>query len=105
MHVQRVQLLVLGDLDDLRRQRQVVGRKFEERVIEKVDLVKPQPLVQHAQPRRQGVTDEMDLVAALGQLAAQLGADYPAAAVCGEDCNADIHKSVGSREWGVGSGE
>src|SRR5262245_13641700 len=91
MHVQRVQLLVLGDLDDLRRQRQVVRRKFEERVIEKVDLVKPQPLVQHAQPRRQSVTDEMDVVAALGQLAAQLGAYYPAAAVCGEDCNADVH--------------
>src|SRR5262245_19912752 len=91
MHVQRVQFLVLGDLDELRRQRQVVWRKLEERVIEKVDLVKPQPLVQHAQPRRQSVADEMDVVAALGQLAAQLGAYDPAAAVCGEDCNADVH--------------
>src|SRR5262249_35933704 len=107
MHVQRVQLLILGDLDDLRRQRQVVRRELEERVIEKIDLVKPQPLVQLTQPRRQSVTDEMDVVAALRQLAAQLGADYPAAAVRGEDCYADVHKEwgVGSGEWGVGSGE
>src|SRR5262245_49503365 len=33
----------------------------------------------------------MDIVAELRQLAAQLGADDPAAAVRGEDCNADIH--------------
>src|SRR5262249_21049187 len=83
---------------DLRRQRQVVRRELEERVIEKIDLVKPQPLVQLAQPRRQSVTDEMDVMAALRQLAAQLGADDPAAAVRGEDCNADVHK-----KWVVGS--
>src|SRR5262245_1197342 len=34
----------------------------------------------------------MYVVAALGQLAAQLGADDPAAAVSGEDCNADVHR-------------
>src|SRR5262245_2222119 len=49
----------------------------------------------------------MDVVAALGQLAAQFGADDSAAAVRGEDCNADVHKKwgIGSGEWRVESGE
>src|SRR5262245_58247623 len=102
MHVQYVQIFVLGDLDDLRRQRQVIKQKLEERIIKQINLMESQPIVQPAQPRRQRVADEMDVVAAFGQFTAQLGADNPAAAVCEEDCNADVHKNG---EWRVGSRE
>ena len=65
VHVQQVELRVRGHLGHLRRERQRVGGRDEERVARRDDLVEEDAGPRQPQPRGEGVGDEMDLVAPL----------------------------------------
>ncbi len=95
VHVQQVQVVQLGHLGHARRQRKVVGRIFEERILRDLDLVKVNARMRLGEPDRLRVGDEMDLVSAIGQLNAELGGHHSAAAIGGITGNADPHGSPG----------
>ena len=92
MHVQQIELVILRDLRHARRQRQVVGWIFEERIVRDRDLVVEDPLFAAGEPEGLRIGDEMHLVAQRGELDAQLGGDHSAAAVGRITGNADFHR-------------
>ena len=94
MDVQQVELFGPGDRRHLGRESEVVWLMLKQRIRHHFHLVKMNPLAQLGQPRRQKRRDKMDVVAAFGQVAAELRADDAAAAVCWINCDADIHKST-----------
>src|SRR5437016_10855545 len=98
MHMQQVETRGRCDFADFGSERERVRRKFKERIVEHLDLVKLNPLVEFTDARRQGVADEVNRVAALGQLASQFRANNAAAAISRKASDADVHKAVGSRQ-------
>ena len=91
MHVQQIQRIQLGDLGHPRGQRQVVGRKLEERVTGDRNLVVGDAVIAPAQPEGLRIGDEVHLVAQRGQLDAQLRGHHARTAVGGITGNADAH--------------
>src|SRR5439155_27294178 len=69
------------------------GRLLEQRILELRDLVERNALGVAAQPKRTRVGDEMDVVAAAGELEAQLGRDCPRSTIRGITRNSDSHES------------
>jgi hypothetical protein len=91
MHVQNVQAVDFGHLRHARGQRQIVGRILEQRVLRNRDLVEVDLRVRGVQPDRLLVGDEVNLVAAVRQLNAQLGTYNSASAVSGVTGDSDFH--------------
>ena len=90
MDMQQIELVLFGHLRHARRERQAVGRVLKERVVGDFDLVVEDvgPLAEANGIR---VGDEMDLVAAVGQLQAKLGGDDAAAAISRVTGDTDAH--------------
>ena len=78
-------------LHHLRGQRQLIGRKLEQRVGRHEDLVIEEVFVDEAEPYRLAVGDEVDAVAPLRQGLAQLGSHDARAAESRVTDNADVH--------------
>ena len=62
--VQDVEIVVLDHFDHLGREREVVGRLLEHRVVRRRGLVEEHVRLERAEPERQAVGDEVHLVAA-----------------------------------------
>ena len=79
-------------------EREVVGRVLEERVVEELNLVKMDVGLAPGEPEGRGGGDEVDVVAACGELNAELRGDDPGAAVGGIAGDADAERAGGC--WG-----
>ena len=95
--VQQVEVRVRRDLRHLRRERQRVGRRDEERVGGRHDLVEVDALARQVQARGQRVGDEVDLVALLRERDPELRRDDAAAAEGRIAGDADLHQYPGSK--------
>jgi len=62
MHMQEVKPVVFSHFQHPRRQRQVVGRKLEQRIVRDRNLVIKNALVPPVQPERLRIGDEVYLV-------------------------------------------
>jgi hypothetical protein len=91
VHVQKVEIVQLGDLSHAGGQRQIVGRIIEERITRYFDFVIMNVRFLAAQPDGLGIGDEMNLVAALGQLQTEFRGYHAAAAVGGITGDANLH--------------
>ena len=91
VHVEEVEPGVRGDLGHLRREGERVGRRHEERVARRDDLVEEDARPRQREPRGQRVGDEVHLVAAVGQRDAELRRDDAAAAERRVAGDADLH--------------
>ena len=81
VHMQQVEVVDFCYLDHSRRQRQIVGRIFKQRISRYLDLVIADIRHQLCKADRLGIRNEVDIMAALRQLKPQLGGDHTAAAV------------------------
>src|SRR6202035_4623578 len=79
--VQHVEAVVARHLDHLGGERQRIGRVLEERVTRHDHLVEVELRGDEGEPRGEGVADDVDLVAALGQGHGELGRHDAGAAV------------------------
>ena len=95
VNVQQVELVGLGDVGHARGEGEAVGRVLEERIVGNFNLVVVDARNGWVEADRVRVGDEVDFVAASGELEAQLGSDDPATAVGGIAGDADSH--VGRR--------
>ena len=91
MDVQQVEIVGFGDVGHPRGQRQAVGRILEEGVGGDLHFVVMNPRNARIETNGIGVTDEVDLMAACGELQAQFGGDDAAAAIGGVTGDADVH--------------
>ena len=66
---------------------------FEQCVRHHFDFVKVNTFVQLGEPRRENRRDEMHIMPAFREVAAEFGADDPAAAVGWIDCDADVYRA------------
>jgi hypothetical protein len=71
--MQQVECVKLGDLRHARRQREIVRRMFEQRIVKKLHLVEMDIGLAAGEPERCGRGDEVDLVTTRGKLDAKLG--------------------------------
>src|SRR2546425_12968254 len=93
MYMEQIEILLFRYRRHLRSQRQRVRLMLEQRIRHHLYFMKTHALVELCQTRRQSRGNEVDCVAASGQLLAQLRTDYPAAAVSWINSDADVHKS------------
>ncbi len=100
--VQEIEGVDLGDLGHAGGEREVVGRVLEERVVGDGDLVVADVGFAAVEAEGLRVGDEVDLVAARGELDAELGGDNAGTAVGGIAGDADLHKRA--REQSQSSG-
>ena len=91
VNVQQIEVVIFRDLRHARRQGQRVRRKFKQRIVRDRDLVKMNSLFATAESKRLRVRDEMNVVAAIGQLDSQLRGDYATAAIRRITGDADFH--------------
>ncbi len=96
VHVQQIEFVELRDLSHARRQRQIVGRIFKQRIARDLDLVIMDVRFRSGQANGLRIGDEMNLVAAASQFQAQFGGDYSAAAVGRITGDADLHAPPGA---------
>ena len=90
--VDQIELLAAGDLDQLRRQRQRVGRVLELRVGAHLDGVEQDVRLALVEASRDVVAEDVDAVAAPGQPHRDLGRDDAAAAEGREAGDADVEE-------------
>ena len=83
MNVQQVEMLGFGDLHHFDGEGQRVGCVIEKRVIGNFDFVERDVFRAGIQPHRRSVTDEVNVVAARGELHAELGGHDSGAAIGG----------------------
>ena len=104
--VQQVELLALDHLDELRRQRGVVGGVLEQRVVHPRHLVVVHVGRVAREARRLAVADEVHVVTAAREREPELGGDDAGAAVGGVAHDPDAERVVGGGEGGgrVGRG-
>ena len=93
MHMQEVKPVVFSHFRHPRGQRQVVGRKLEQRIVRDRNLVIKNALVPPVQPERLRIGDEVYLVSQRRQLNSQLRSHHPGAAVGGVACDSNAHNS------------
>jgi hypothetical protein len=91
MHVENVERFGLKDLEHFGGERQRVRRVVKERVGNHLYFVKMDALTVEAQADRRSIANEVDVVAARGELDAELGGDDAGAAVSGVASDADAH--------------
>jgi hypothetical protein len=91
MDMEEVQTLVLGHIDQLARQDQLVGRVFEEGILAHIDLMEKDIPRERAQSDRFAIGDEMDLVPFTGQSFSQLGGDNSTSPIGGVTYDTDLH--------------
>src|SRR5438067_165178 len=89
--MQEIETVSFGYLGHARRQRQAVRRVLKQRVIGNFDLMIVNARDARIEADGIGVSDEMDVVTAVGELEAELGGDDPAAAVGGVTGDSDSH--------------
>jgi len=94
MDVQHIQIVILRDLRHPRRERQAVGRILEQRVIRYFHFVIEDARGSWIQADRIRVSDEMDVMAAGGQLQAKLGGNDSAASIGRITGDADLHAEL-----------
>jgi len=92
MNVEKVERGRLENLKHFGGKSESVGRMVEERVGDDFDFVEVNALAVRGHADGRGVADEMDFVAAGGELHAKLGGDDARAAVGGIAGDADAHK-------------
>jgi len=99
--VEEVEGFGLEDLEHLGGESEGVRRMVEEGVGSDLDLMKMDVGLAEVHADGRGVGDEMDVVAAGGELLAELGGDDTGAAVGGIACDADAHGflSRSPRQW------
>jgi len=90
--VQNIEAVLLGDLRHARGKGQAVGRVLEERIVGDLHFV-IEDVGALAEADGVRVGDEMDLVAAVGQLQSELRGDDAAAAVGGVTSDPDSHEA------------
>ncbi len=91
--VHHVQPAVPRHLHHLRGESERVGRiVVEQRIARRHHLVKEEPFIGERQPRRQGIADDVHLVAVVRQRHRQLGGHHARAAVGGVAADADPHR-------------
>ena len=91
VHVQQVEIVILGHLRHPRCQRHAIRRVLKQRVIRYLHFVIVDAWRSGIQPNRIRVGDEMDFVAARGQFQAQFRRNNAAAAVRGIAGDSDPH--------------
>ena len=89
--MQQIEVVIFGHFRHARGQRQRVRRKFKQWIIRDRDFVKMNSLFAAAEAKWLRVGDEMNVMAAIGQLDSQLRGDYAAAAIGGITGDADFH--------------
>jgi hypothetical protein len=92
VNVQQIQRFGLEDLEHFGGERQGVGWVIEKRVRGDLDFVEKNVRVVQVHADGRGVADEMNVVAAGGELLAKLGGDDAGAAVGGVAGDADLHE-------------
>ena len=93
VHVQQVEPGGIGDFEHLYGESQRIGRVLEERIVGDLDFVKEDIFLGGVEAHGQGIADEVDFVAARGQLHAEFGGDDAGTAVRGIAGDADFHAS------------
>ncbi len=83
-------MLPLRDLGHARREREIVGRMLEQRIVKQLHLMEVDVAFAAGEPERRGRRDEMDIVAARRELDAELGRDDAGAAVGWVTGDADL---------------
>jgi len=91
MHVQQVQRGLFRHFVHTGGKGERIRRMVEQWIGGDLDFMEINPLVSFAQPDRHGVTDEMDFVAARGQLDPQFRCYHSGAAIRRIACDADLH--------------
>src|SRR6266566_4224388 len=91
MHVEKVERFRLKDFEHFGGKRQRVGRMVKERVGNHLHFVKVEALTVEAQADGRCIANEVDLVAARGELDAELRGDDAGAAVSEVASDADAH--------------
>src|ERR1700722_9273686 len=79
--MQQIERIVLGHFCHARREREIVRRKLEERVVRDRNLVIKDALIAAVQAEWLRIRDEMDFVAESRELNAELGSDNARSAV------------------------
>src|SRR5438105_6232434 len=94
MDVQDLELLVIGDFGHLRGQRQRVRRiRIEQWIRRDGDFMKMHALVKDVEARRQGVADEVDVIAPARERDSELGGHNAGAAECRVTRDAYSHET------------
>ena len=91
MDVEKIEGFGFEDLEHFGGKSESVGRMVEEGIGDNFDLVKVDAGIVGIHADGRGVADEMDVVAASGELLAKLGGDDAGAAVGGIAGDADFH--------------
>jgi len=91
VHVEQVEFVKLRDFGHARRQGQIIGRIFKERIAGDLDFVIMNVGFRSGQANGLRIGDEMNLVAAAGKLKSQFGSNDSAAAVGWITGDADLH--------------
>ena len=77
--MQQIQIIKLGDLGHPSRQRKIVRRILEERILRDLHFVKVNVRMRFGQPDRLRIRDEVNIVSSIGQLNTKLGGHDAAA--------------------------
>src|SRR5258705_867296 len=104
MHVQEIEILVLGYCCHLGAKRERVWLMLEQGIGHHLDFVKTNAVAQLGESSGQGRRNEVDHVTASGQLLAQFRTHNAAAAIGWVNSNADIHIKEALGFWSFGLG-
>ena len=93
MHVEQVERVVFGHFGHARGESEIVRRELEERIAGDGNLVVKDAVVAAVEAEGLRIGDEMNLVAEVRELDAELGSNHARAAVGGIAGNPDAHKA------------
>ena len=92
VNVEQVERFGFEDFEHFGGEGERVGRMVKERIGDDFDFVEMDARIVWVHADRRGVADEMDIVAARGELHAEFGGDDARATVSGVTGDADAHK-------------
>src|SRR5215510_3494576 len=91
VHVEQIEIIDLRNFRHPRRQRKIVWRVLEQRILGDRNFVIPDIVVERSQAEGLRVRDEVNLMPTMGELNSQFGGDHSAAAVRGITRDSDLH--------------